>query len=163
MLFAAIFSSSCVLVVQASFTRGAYMRRPGPEGPAGRYEAIAWTLTDRIRSERAYGLRSIESNRLPAVVGECLVGFGHLVDVLTALHRSTEAIACVEQLVREALGHRLLAPLTAVADQRADRQGGGAAGTDFDGDLVGGAADATALDLELRLDVLDRPLQRGDR
>src|SRR3546814_5730882 len=35
-------------------------------------------------------------------------------------------------------------------------------GLDLDRHLVGGATDSTALDLELGLDVLDRPLQRGD-
>src|SRR5215469_16876697 len=46
---------------------------------------------------------------LPAVVGEGLVGFGHLVGVLAALHARPEAVARVEQLVHEPLGHRLLA------------------------------------------------------
>src|SRR6266487_4193149 len=48
---------------------------------------------------------------LPAVVGEGLVRFGHLVGVLAALHARPEAVARVEQLVHEPLGHRLLAAL----------------------------------------------------
>src|SRR4051812_32532847 len=44
----------------------------------------------------------------PAVVREGLVGLGHLVGVLAALDRGAQAVAGVEQLVHEALGHRLL-------------------------------------------------------
>src|SRR3978361_1118382 len=45
----------------------------------------------------------------PAVVREGLVRLGHLVRVLAPLDGGTEAVARVEQLVHEALGHRLLA------------------------------------------------------
>src|SRR5438552_15282233 len=51
---------------------------------------------------------------LPAVVGEGLVRFGHLVGVIAALHARPEAVARVEQLVHEPLGHRLLAALARV-------------------------------------------------
>src|SRR5688500_2345265 len=44
----------------------------------------------------------------PAVVREGLVGLGHLVGVLATLDRGTEAVGRVEDLVHEALGHRLL-------------------------------------------------------
>src|ERR687893_83303 len=54
---------------------------------------------------------------LPAVVGEGLVGLGHLVRVLATLHRGTEAVARVEDLVHEALGHGLLAAVGGVADE----------------------------------------------
>ena len=47
---------------------------------------------------------------LPAVVGEGLVGLGHLVHVLAALHARAEAVGGVEDLVHQPLGHRLLAP-----------------------------------------------------
>src|ERR671916_757289 len=47
--------------------------------------------------------------RLPAVVREGLVRLGHLVGVLAALDRGTQTVARVEQLVHQALGHRLLA------------------------------------------------------
>src|SRR5918995_4603436 len=58
----------------------------------------------------------------PAVVGEGLVRLGHLVRVLTTLHRGTEAVGGVEDLVHEPLGHRLLAALAGVADEPAQRQ-----------------------------------------
>src|SRR5262249_11081744 len=80
-----------------------------------------------------------------------------------ALHRGTDAVAGIQELVGEALGHGLLTALPGVADEPADGEGVGAGGLDLDRHLVGGTADATALDLELRLDVLDRPLEGGDR
>src|SRR4051812_14392034 len=46
---------------------------------------------------------------LPAVVREGLVGFGHLVSVLTPLHRGAKTVARVEQLVHQTLDHGLLA------------------------------------------------------
>ncbi len=51
------------------------------------------------------------SVRLPAVVREGLVGLGHLVGVFTTLDARAKTVACIEQLVHEALGHRLLATL----------------------------------------------------
>src|SRR5215469_13594524 len=67
--------------------------------------------------------------RLPAVVGEGLVGLRHLVGVLTALDARAKAVAGVEQLVHEPLGHRLLAALPGVRDDPAQRQGGRPGGT----------------------------------
>src|SRR5918995_4862861 len=60
---------------------------------------------------------------LPAVVGEGLVGLRHLVHVLAALHARAEAVGGVEDLVHEALGHRLLAALPGEADEPAQGQG----------------------------------------
>src|SRR5947209_17871163 len=78
---------------------------------------------------------------LPAVVGERLVGLGHLVGVLAPLDAGTEAVARVEHLVHQPLGHRLLATLPGVADQPAQRERVGAAGLDLDRHLVGRTAD----------------------
>src|SRR5918993_2652830 len=83
----------------------------------------------------------------PAVVGEGLVRLGHLVRVLTTLHRGTEAVGGVEDLVHEPLGHRLLAALARVADEPAQRQRRRAVRLDLDRHLVSRTADATGLDL----------------
>ena len=93
---------------------------------------------------------------------ESLVRFRHLLQVLAALDRGADAVARVEELAGQALGHRLLPPLAGVADDPADRERGRPAGPDLDGHLVRGAADAPALDLELGPDVLDRALQHRD-
>src|SRR5919108_5841609 len=88
------------------------------------------------------------SGRLPAVMGEGLVGLRHLVHVLSALHRRADAVARIKELGRETLRHGLFPPLPGVSHQPADRQGGGPAGAHLDRHLVGGAADPTALHLE---------------
>src|SRR3954452_22884205 len=59
----------------------------------------------RPRPPRKGGRSRPES---PAVVREGLVGLGHLVSVLAALDRSAEAVAGVEDLVHQLVGHRLL-------------------------------------------------------
>src|SRR5690349_11147859 len=99
----------------------------------------------------------------PAVVREGLVGLGHLVGVLATLHRGAEAVGRVEDLVHEALGHGLLTTLARVADEPAQRERRGAVRLDLDRDLVGRTADAAGLDLEGRLDVVERALERLDR
>src|SRR3954470_689999 len=99
----------------------------------------------------------------PAVVREGLVRLGHLVRVLAPLHGGTEAVARIEQLVHEALGHRLLAAGPAVLDQPAQAERGAPRRTDLDRDLVGRATDTAAADLEGRLDVVHRALERDDR
>src|SRR6476620_8113925 len=99
----------------------------------------------------------------PAVVGEGLVGLGHLVGVLATLHGGTEAVGGVEDLVHQALGHGLLTASGGVADQPAQGQGHGARTAHLDRDLVGRATHTAAADLESRLDVVERALERDDR
>src|SRR3954470_21348406 len=103
------------------------------------------------------------SRRSPAVVGEGLVGLGHLVGVLALLHSGTEAVGGVEKLVEQTLGHGLLATGAGVADEPAQRERVGATGLDLDRNLVRRTTDTAGLDLEGRLDVLQRALQRDDR
>src|SRR5579862_730348 len=85
---------------------------------------------------------------LPAVVREGLVGLRHLVGVLTALDAGAKAVAGVEQLVHQPLGHRLLTALPGVRDDPAQRQRGGPGGANLDRHLVGRATDAAAADLK---------------
>src|SRR5438045_3788213 len=56
---------------------------------------------------------------LEAVVGEGLVRLRHLLQVFPALDGRADPVGCVEQLVGEALGHRLLTTLAGVADDPA--------------------------------------------
>src|SRR5450759_3123467 len=72
----------------------------------------------------ALGTVAGAGSRLPAVVREGLVGLRHLVYVLASLDAGAEAVARVQQLVHEPLGHGLLPPRPAVGDQPAQRQGG---------------------------------------
>src|SRR3954471_5997722 len=86
--------------------------------------------------------RMLGKRRLPAVVREGLVGLRHLVGVLAALHRSTETVARVEQLVHEPLDHGLLAPGAGVGDQPAQAQRRRPGRAHLDGHLIGRATDA---------------------
>src|SRR4051812_15279818 len=116
--------------------------------------------------ERRNGVRASQPPSgagLPAVVREGLVRLGHLVGVLTTLHRGTEAVARVEELVHQPLDHGLLAAGPGVRDQPAQPEGGRALGADLDRYLVGRATDAAALHLEGRLHVVHGPLQGDDR
>src|ERR1700712_1426491 len=120
-----------------------------------------WAMIPMFRVS-ASPASTVSAIRLPAVVGEGLVGLRHLVGVFAPLHSSTETVARVEQLVHEPLGHGLLASLAGVGDQPAERQGGAATSAHLDRDLVGGATDTTAAHLEGGLDVVQRPLERDD-
>src|SRR5450756_1572848 len=101
-------------------------------------------------------------SRLPAVVRERLVGLGHLVHVLATLHGRAQAVAGVEDLVHQPLGHRLLTTSPRVVDEPAQGERRLADRTDLDRDLVRRATDATRADLERRADVLERTLQDDD-
>src|SRR3954454_23502774 len=126
-----------------------------PDRAVGEHETVVSCSTGCL-SPAARAARS------PAVVGEGLVRLGHLVGVLALLHRGTEAVGGVEDLVHQPLGHRLLAAVLGVADEPAERQRRAAGALDLDRDLVRRATDAAGLDLDGRLDVVHRPLQRDD-
>src|SRR5882757_1430957 len=99
----------------------------------------------------------------PAVVREGPVRLGHLVGVLTSLDGGTQAIAGVEDLVRQTLDHGLLTTRLREADQPAQCQRGRPLGTHLDGNLVGRATDAAAAHLEGGLDVVESALQGDHR
>src|SRR3954452_22601368 len=100
---------------------------------------------------------------LPAVMREGLVGLRHAVDVVLALPGAALLLGGVEDLVGEAVGHRLLAAAAGEADQPADGERSRPTGRDLDRDLVGGAADPARTDLEHRGELLDRLLEHLDR
>src|ERR1700751_1931269 len=98
-----------------------------------------WVATLNPRSRKSWFWSAV---RLPAVVGEGLVGLRHLVGVLAPFHAGAQAVARVQQLVHEPLGHVLLPPVPGVGDDPAQRELGAAGGADLDRPLVGGASDA---------------------
>src|SRR4051812_1206826 len=140
-----------MLRVLASWAPVAIAVTPLRSGPC----AVSGGRPGRPRAAVAGGPTS------PAVVREGLVGLGHLVGVLAALDRGTQTVAGVQQLVHEALGHRLLPTGPAVLDQPAQAEGGAAGGTDLHRHLVGRPTDAAAADPEGRLYVFPRPPERG--
>src|SRR5699024_11444115 len=74
-----------------------------------------------------------------------------------------EAVAGVDQLVHQTLGHALLSALTRESDQPAQGQRGGPGGTNLDRHLVGRATDTAAADLERGLDVVQGALEHDKR
>src|SRR5215217_6571860 len=104
-----------------------------------------------------------EATRLPAVVGEGLVGLGHAVDVVLPLPGVALLLRGVQNLVGEALGHRLLAARPRELDQPADCEGAGPPRRHLDRHLIGRAAHAPRPDLEYGSELLDRALELLDR
>src|SRR6478672_12436826 len=121
------------------------------------------TSDHQVSAPGCSGGAARDGSGLPAVVREGLVGLGHLVRVLATLHRGAETVAGVEDLVHEALGHGLLTALPRVADEPAQGESRGPVRLDLDRHLVGRTADATGLDLDGGLDVVQSALQGGDR
>src|SRR4051812_47732198 len=101
--------------------------------------------------------------RLPAVVGEGLVGLRHAEDVVLALVGAALLGLGVHQLVGKALRHRLLTALAGELDEPADGEGARAGARDLDRHLIGGATDAARADLELRGQGLDGLLEVLER
>src|SRR3982751_5041175 len=112
----------------------------------------------RRRASAGFEL-SIAVRVLPAIVRERLVRVGHAVRVFLLLHRVALALRRGDHLGGQLLGHRLLVAVARVADQPAHREGRAALRTDLDRHLIRGAADATALDLDDRLEVGERLLE----
>ena len=96
-------------------------------------------------------------------MGEGLVGLGHAEDVVLALPGVALLPGCVEDLIGQALRHRVLVALTGELDQPPDRKGPGAAGRHLDRDLVGRPTDPAGADLQLRGKFRYRLLEYFDR
>src|ERR1041384_3121953 len=113
-----------------------------------------WAMIPMFRTRSRPTLVAVCVIALPPVVREGLVRLRQPVDVVLALVRPALLVERVEDLVRELLGHALLAPVARVRDEPADRERARAALRHLDGHLVVRAADAAALDLEHRRDSL---------
>lgn len=81
-------------------------------------------------------------------MSEGLVGLCHLMSILAALDRSTEAVGGIEDFVGQTLSHGLLATGAGEVGEPAQRQRVGAARLHFDRDLVGSATDTAGANLE---------------
>src|SRR5436305_13307845 len=96
---------------------------------------------------------------LPAIVGECLIGFRHAVRVFLLLDGIAAIVRSVDQFARKFLFHRLLASSSRIGQQPADAQRSPAISADFNGHLVCGTANTSAFDFKDRLDVLNGLLE----
>jgi hypothetical protein len=101
--------------------------------------------------------------RSPSVVRERLIGLGHAVRVLALADRRAPILCRVQQLVRQAIGHRLLAAVAGRLDDPAHRQRLPAARAHLHRYLIGGPTDAPGFDLDDRLDVVERLREQLDR
>jgi hypothetical protein len=106
---------------------------------------------------------SVSLRRLPAVVREGAVGFGHLVGVFTLLDGGATVVSGIHQFARQAVDHGRLVAVAGGGDQPADGKRLAALGADVDGNLVGRATDATAADFHMRRDIVERLMEDGDR
>src|SRR5688572_32170876 len=93
----------------------------------------------RVRSS---GMLAVEAGRpavcvvigLPLEVAEGLVGLGHAVRVLAALHGGTDAVAGIHQLRRQLVGHALAVSLAGRLDESAHAEADAPIGADLDRD-----------------------------
>src|SRR5258707_14481163 len=97
--------------------------------------------------------------KLPAIVGESLVGFGHAVHIFLLLDSAAAGICRVDQFIGELFHHGLAGAFARILQEPANGQGLPAEGIHFHRHLVVGAADAPGLDLDERLQILDRLLE----
>src|SRR6056297_204430 len=100
---------------------------------------------------------------LPAVVAECLVGFGHLVSVFAFLHGRTARLNRVNKLACEPLFHRVLVAGTAGVDQPTDRKGFAAFGTNLNRNLIRGTTNTARANLDRRFDIVESFMEHFDR
>src|SRR5262245_33056897 len=101
--------------------------------------------------------------RLPAVMGERLVGVGHFMGVFALLDGVAASIEGVEQLGGEFLGHAVARAVARGLDDPADGERLTALRANLDRNLVGGAADAAGADFDSGLHILQRLVEGGDR
>src|SRR5215216_3775549 len=118
-----------------------------------------WRRPPRARGASLDKRGGLRSSCLPAIVGERLVRFGHAVRVFLLLHRIALALRRRDHLGGELFRHRLLVAVTRIADEPTHRERGPALRADFDRNLVRGAADSAALDLDHGLQVGQRLLE----
>ena len=88
-------------------------------------------------------------------MGESLVGFGHLMGVVTFLDSTAGVVERVHDLAGKAFLHGLLRAVSGIGGEPPEPQGLPPLGTDFHRDLVGGAADTAGLDFQDGHDVFE--------
>ena len=101
--------------------------------------------------------------RLPAIVREGTVGFGHPVRIFALLHGIAAIVGRIHQFAGQTADHGGLTAPTRSRDQPANRQRLGALRAHFDGDLIGGTAHAAATDFDARLDVVEGIMEHLNR
>src|SRR5450432_30818 len=124
-------------------------------------QSAVWPRFLRSISASYWGLRegsTIYAGRagLPAIVGERLVGVGHLVGVFTLLDGVALVRGGIQQLAGQLLLHGpAVGTIPGGADQPAHAERDGPIWTNVHRHLIGATADPPGLDLHLGLDVVE--------
>ena len=90
----------------------------------------------------------VKKRQLPSEMSESLVGFCHLMGIITFLAGSAGVVQSVHDLAGKALSHGLLGTGSCISGKPSESQSLSSFGTDFHRDLVGSAADTTGLNLQ---------------
>src|ERR1700740_1657575 len=121
--------------------------------------ASMWAMMPMLRISPSWNGRAISGTpispetrvvtrsrpRLPAIVREGLVGFGHAVDVFLLLNRAAAAVGGVHQFFGQLVDHRLTGACARVKNQPANGQRLAAKRIDLDRNLIVGTANAPRL------------------
>ena len=99
---------------------------------------------------------------LPAIVCERLVGFSHAVRILALANRGTPIFSGLHQFCRKPVSHGLFAAGRGGLDDPAHGEGLTTVGANFDGNLIGGAADPAGFHFDHGLHVVQSLLQNRD-
>src|SRR6266513_1677511 len=105
----------------------------------------------------------IQLTKLPAIVGEGLVGFRHAMYVFSSFYRGALPARCIEQLTGKLLRHALTWPTACGGDQPAHRERDSAVAPDFHRHLIRRATYAARLDLEHRRHIAHRLVENVER
>src|ERR1035438_3232484 len=148
---------SVVVVLPASMCAAIPMLRVPSSGKGrfGEFCAEVFALSVTTVMEGAATADMGISPALPAQMGKGAVGLSHLVGVFLLLHHRARVVVGVDDLGSEGVAHGDALPRARGVDDPAYREAFLALKGDLDRDLVGGPADAAALDLEPGAGVLE--------
>src|SRR6202008_3797354 len=93
--------------------------------------------------------------KLPAIVRESLVGFGHAVHIFLLLDGAAARISRVDDFLGELVDHGLARALPRILQEPANRQRLAPERIDFHGHLIVGAADAAGFDFDDGLEIFN--------
>jgi len=116
-------------------------------------DVVARCLSSSVR------LGCVRRACLPSKMRESLVGFSHLMGILSFLYCIAFVIGCSDELRRQFVGHCLLAAPFCILNKPTDCKGLASFVANFDRYLIISAADASRFNFERRLHIIYRFLK----